>query len=572
MHNIMNLSPVCHFSLNHEGKIFACNQAFTKLTGKTENEINNKFIGENVFRVGRHLSLANMMLLHRGIVPPDFIHRIKTDAEGTWQTIEYSPDKSQFILSKSCLIVEDGMIIGAIQATICDDSIPDCSIFEDYVTLANNFPTGFVVEQNGKFALVNKVYASLLGYSPDELAGKEVKDFIAPSHRKQFEIHINLVKEGVKQFQKDWWPHVTKNKNIVWFEGTPRRIFWKGKAAVLSNIVDITDSVHGKETPYTSQNEISIINNIKDRYRLGELIGKSNAMRNLYERILKAAPKTASVVITGESGTGKELVARTIHSFSKRSDKAFIPVNCGAIPSELLESEFFGYKKGAFTGAYKDKLGYIDVANGGTLFLDEIADLPLNMQVKLLRFLDNKAFTPVGSVEIRSSDIRIITATNKSLKECVSDGTFREDLYFRLFIIPIEIPPLRNRKEDIPLLTEEFLRLYSDEGTQEFMPGHIIDSFLHYDWPGNVRELQNVINRYVSIGTIELQDKNFIFTEEYNDIEKGKSFKELIVDFEKHILLQTLKQFEGSYSKSSAALGISERTFFRKLAMYKSRH
>lgn len=284
----------------------------------------------------------------------------------------------------------------------------------------------------------------------------------------------------------------------------PRRVLWQGKPAVLSTLVDVTESYQRELASGTFSSvgldEGDIRCAVRDRYRLGKIVGKSPAIRAVYERVLKAVPKEASVLITGESGTGKEVVARTIHMLSPRSKGPFVPVNCGAIPSELLESEFFGYRKGAFTGAYANKQGLLDKANRGTLFLDEVAELPLNMQVKLLRFLDDKVFVPIGSTEERSSDIRIVAATNRDLRSCIDNGTMREDFFFRLFIIPIHLPPLRERKEDIPLLIEEFLYRASGGKDTPFIPGYVTDAFLRYDWPGNVRELQNTLQRYLAIG------------------------------------------------------------------------
>ena len=297
---------------------------------------------------------------------------------------------------------------------------------------------------------------------------------------------------------------------------------------------------------------------VRDRYRLGKIVGKSPAIRAVYERVLKAVPKEASVLITGESGTGKEVVARTIHMLSPRSKGPFVPVNCGAIPSELLESEFFGYRKGAFTGAYANKPGLLDKANRGTLFLDEVAEL-------LLRFLDDKVFVPIGSTEERSSDIRIVAATNRDLKACIENGTMREDFFFRLFIIPIHLPPLRERKEDIPLLMEEFLYRASGGKDTPFIPGYVTDAFLRYDWPGNVRELQNTLQRYLAIGTLDIPTSAAPKETEAPGVEAG-NLRELQRVYEQRLFEQALRLSGGNRAEAAKALGLPLRTFYRKLS------
>jgi len=216
---------------------------------------------------------------------------------------------------------------------------------------------------------------------------------------------------------------------------------------------------------------------IMNRYRFGQIIGKGPAMQKVYKLISKAAASDVNVVVYGESGTGKELVARAIHDMSDRRDRAFVPVNCRAIPHTLIESELFGYKKGAFTGANMDKHGYLDLAEGGTLFLDEVGELGVNMQVKLLRAIDGGGYFPVGSNKTKNSDFRIIAATNRNLRDQVNRGVIREEFFYRIHVIPITLPPLRDRKEDIPLLIDHFLQLYNNNGKGWLQsPGKIVEA------------------------------------------------------------------------------------------------
>ncbi|MBN1546634.1 MAG: sigma-54-dependent Fis family transcriptional regulator [Syntrophaceae bacterium] len=242
---------------------------------------------------------------------------------------------------------------------------------------------------------------------------------------------------------------------------------------------------------------------IEDTASFRGMIGKSREMQKVYATVKKVAGTLANVMILGESGTGKELVARAIHDSSSRAKMPFVVINCGGIPENLLESELFGYMKGAFTGAHTDKPGLFEVAHGGTLFLDEIAELPPLLQVKLLRAVQEKSFRRVGGTEDIKVDVRIISATNKNLEEKVKDGSFREDLYYRLNVIPINIPPLRSRQEDIPLLTKHLIHKYSVEFGKEIrnISSYAMELLMKYSFPGNIRELENIIERSIALET-----------------------------------------------------------------------
>ena len=244
------------------------------------------------------------------------------------------------------------------------------------------------------------------------------------------------------------------------------------------------------------------------------LLGKSCAMKETRKLIEKLAKSQAPVYICGESGTGKELAANQIHNLSSRSDKPFMPINCGAIPTELMESEFFGHTKGSFTGANKDKQGLFQAANGGTLFLDEVADLPLSMQVKLLRAIQEKAIRPVGAPKEEKIDVRIISATHKDLKQLVADGDFRQDLYYRINVIELSMPPLRKRNDDIILLVEFFLNKLSGHETHYQLSNEAIEALEAYSFPGNVRELENILERAVVLCDDQLIQANDLSLQE----------------------------------------------------------
>lgn len=315
---------------------------------------------------------------------------------------------------------------------------------------------------------------------------------------------------------------------------------------------------------------------MNERYRFGDLIGKSPEMQSVYEVILNASASNANIIIYGESGTGKELVAREIHRMSDRSAHGFIPVNCGAIPEQLMESEFFGYKKGAFTGAMEDKAGTLDLADEGTLFLDELGEIALGMQVKLLRAIEGNGYTPLGGKEIRTPDLRIIAATNRDLTNLITQGLMREDFFYRVHIIPIQLPPLRKRASDIPLLIEHFLAQY--HGTEVLPPitSSIMDAFQQYHWPGNIRELQNVLHRYVTMKKLDFPE-TFSLARSLPDIKKqrptmsapGRGLKSVVAEAEREHITQTLEEMKWHRGKTAKCLGINRRTLERKMSLHR---
>ncbi len=314
---------------------------------------------------------------------------------------------------------------------------------------------------------------------------------------------------------------------------------------------------------------------LADRFDFSKIVGKSRRMKELFENLSLIAPSDATILICGESGTGKELVANAIHQNSPRAQKPFIKVSCAALPETLLESELFGHERGAFTGALARKAGRFQLADGGTLFLDEVNVMSSTTQVKLLRVLQEREFEPLGSTKTIHVDIRLITATNKELEGEVKEGRFREDLFYRLNVVPIHLPPLRERKEDIPLLSEHFFRLYQEKNKKSvkgFLP-KTIDTLMRYDWPGNIRELENVIERAILLCRSE-----YITPKDLPPPLQGEEIEEhplisippgmTLEQVEREAIIQTLEETGGNRTQTAQILGISRKTLQNKLKEY----
>ncbi|MGD9247819.1 MAG: sigma-54-dependent Fis family transcriptional regulator [Desulfobacteraceae bacterium] len=353
-----------------------------------------------------------------------------------------------------------------------------------------------------------------------------------------------------------------------------------GSISLLAMVTDINDRKNAEQALRESeihllQENIILRTQIKERKKFGNIVGQSTAMQQVYEHILNAGATDATAILFGEPGTGKELVAQAIHDMSERRNKRFVPVHCGAIPENLIESEFFGYKKGAFSGALTDKPGYLEYADGGTLFLDEVGEISPHLQVKLLRVLEGGGYTPVGDNQNKTTDVRIIAATNRDLQLLVKNGLMREDFFYRIHILPIHLPPLRERKGDLQLLIQHFMELYAGKRNVPPLTAKLMEKLYHYDWPGNVRELQNVIIRYCNQKSIDLigaspgpeapPDQM-----SYPDATGigPRNLNEMLAKYEKLLILTTLNQNQWHRQKVAAALSIDRKTLFNKMKRY----
>ena len=329
-----------------------------------------------------------------------------------------------------------------------------------------------------------------------------------------------------------------------------------------------------------ARDNVALRDEIKGRYKLDRLLGKSPAMQRVFDVLRKVASTRTSVLLVGESGTGKELAARALHELSPRTDQPFVAVNCGAIPETLLESELFGHVRGSFTGASSDKQGLFEAANNGTLLLDEVADLPVPMQVKLLRVLQERKVKPVGGVAEREVDVRIVAATNRDLEAEVEKAAFRQDLYYRLNVIQIRLPPLRERREDLPLLVEHFVRKFSAEHGRPVLAAmpEVMSALMTYHFPGNVRELENMIERAVTLATSDLLGidafPNLVdlhgMTPSSNAFDHmpidGLDLERHLEDYERTILIKALEQTGGNRTEAARLLHVSFRSMRYRLS------
>ncbi len=471
-----------------------------------------------------------------------------------------------------------------------------------YHIFAERMTEAVMLFRNSEILFVNKAFVSMFDEDKEgDIVGRPPVELVADTYQVYFRELYEALEAGMcneRYFQARW---VTRGNREFWVEGRGNRIMWKGKPSILMTARDVTETKlkeisMQEEADYLRRENVNLRSSIKDRYRFGDIIGKSPAMQKVYELILNAAASTANVIIYGESGTGKELVARAIHDMSSRASNPFVPVNCGAIPENLLEAEFFGHKKGAFTGALADKPGYLDLADGGTLFLDEVGELDPTMQVKLLRAIEGGGYTPVGSNITRHSDFRVIAATHRNLLERSRKGLMREDFFFRIHIIPITLPSLRQRKDDIPLLVEHFLRVYSPDGTIPAMPGRVMEQLIGYDWPGNVRELQNVVQRYLTVNRLDFLTPEAmspgnggakpatdsetrgdpggvtapgrvarVVEEAGESTGGGVDLKDATESLERKVIKEALDAHRWNKSRTAESLGVSRKTLFRKM-------
>jgi PAS domain S-box-containing protein len=444
-------------------------------------------------------------------------------------------------------------------------------------TLMNNLPGmayRIVKDDNSwRVEFVSEGCRQIFGLDPSHFTGRnvlELKRLIHPDDVGQVVDKVLSAVAEMKSFS-DEYRILSANDETKWVFDKAEAVLrhTDGSVSIEGFLADFT--VYKKMEEKLKNENLVLRSTMRDRYRFQGIIGRCQAMQDVFELILKAATTEDNVFVSGESGTGKELVAQAIHKLSDRKDKSFVAVNCAAIPENLIESEFFGMSKGAFTGANADKKGYLEAAEGGTLFLDEIGDISPSLQVKLLRAIDGGGFSPVGSRRIVHPNIRIIAASNKDLEKLVDSGHMRQDFFFRIHVIPIHLPPLRERGDDIFMLINHFLKLYSASESITTFSREDLEMLRNHPWPGNVRELQNVLRRYIALKSLRFMKIPNIQRVEplppANAIRRidADTLKDVSAQFEKKIIQDTLDQAKWNKTQAARLLGVSRKTLFRKM-------
>ncbi|MCF8029584.1 MAG: sigma 54-interacting transcriptional regulator [Desulfohalobiaceae bacterium] len=418
----------------------------------------------------------------------------------------------------------------------------------------------FTVDESWRVTYFNRAAERITGVSREEAIGRPCYEVFSSSMCE----HDCALEKTLSTSE----PMINKSCFIIDSEGN--RIPISVSTAVLRNA---QGEITGGAETFRDLSEVEQLRReLRGESHLGDMVSRSPRMRRIFNVLPTIAQSDSSVLIQGETGTGKELLAKAIHSLSHRSEGPFLAVNCGALPAELLESELFGYVRGAFTGADRDKPGRFAVARGGTLFLDEIGEIAPSVQIKLLRVLQEKAFEPLGSNKSVSADVRIITASNRDLEQLVREGGFRSDLFYRINVIRLDLPPLRERKEDIPLLVEQFIQRFNQLQNKS-IPGirsEALSLLGAHDWPGNIRELENVIER----AFVLCPDGQFIETahlpEEFHAAdasrsEKGGDIRSSRRISESQAILRALANTNGNRSAAARELGIHKSTLYRKI-------
>lgn len=454
---------------------------------------------------------------------------------------------------------------------VCEHT-DDLTKFLDYIKVGV-----FVADGEGNVLLLNQESEKTGGMQKEQLIGKNMVDLIEEGY-----VEESTVTEAIKTGEENNLIQKLGDGGQVYITGAP--VFDQNQMSmVICTERDITETIElrklleeNREMTTKYKKELESLKKIKIYHETG-IITNSYAFRSVIDRAIRISGNNATVLITGESGTGKEMIANLIVENSMRADKPFIKVNCAAIPENLLESEFFGYEEGSFTGASKSgKIGFFESANTGTLFLDEIGELPISLQAKLLRVLQEKVVTPIGATEETEIDVRIIAATNKDLQKAIQEDEFREDLYYRLNVFPLEIPPLRARKEDIKQLVQHFISYFNSVyKTQKTIKNDAISALEEHDWPGNVRELRNAVERLVLetedfvINKFQVQKQITNKTKFVSEIDNEHSLFDLLEDYEEEIITDLMNQYD-SVSKVASILKVNKSTISRKWRKYNS--
>jgi len=489
-----------------------------------------------------------------------------------------------FLSNRSPIFNQDGVLVGAIGV------FQDISELEQVLLalkkekeltrelqdiIESSYDGIWITDGKGYTLHLNSSYERISGIKKEEVLGRHMQELVDEGYfSDSVTLHVLKKKERVTIMHE-----IRRTGKRVLITGNPIFNEHGEIERVVTNVRDITELLMLKQELEDKEREAARYQNELVHLRAGhvekDVVVESQQMRQIYDLATWVGQVDSTVLILGESGVGKEVVARTIVRSSERRDEAFIKVNCGAIPESLLESELFGYEKGSFTGAdRKGKLGMFELAHQGTLLLDEVAEIPLNLQVKLLRAIQEQEIMRVGGTKPVKLDVRLIAASNKDLETLVKSGQFREDLYYRLNVIPIVVPPLRERPEDIPPLIEHFLCKYNDRyKMQKTIKPEVVERLLHYNWPGNVRELQNIVERMlvltreqvVGLHNLPLQIKPLVDEERrfFVEVPEVIPLKDALFQVEKKLILRAIQKY-GTTRRAAEALGVDQSTVVRK--------
>ncbi|WP_027363891.1 sigma-54-dependent Fis family transcriptional regulator [Desulfotruncus alcoholivorax] len=554
-------------AINKDGIISLYNRAAEKITRRPKS-----------YAMGRHLS---EVIIPQGLL--DFVNNGKEQTECKL-TVAFKNDNRTYLTNRNS-IRENGKIVGAVAIFQDISELEQISEELDSVKQLNrkleliiesSYDGILLTDRDGTIIKANRAHERITGIPSAQIQGAQMTELI-----KMGVYSHSIIDEVIKAGESV--TRVENNHYLV--TGNPVRDLDGKITRVVVNIRDLTELNNLKE-------QLEYTRELSERYQ-GELVQlrsklntpqdgivyNSPKMREIIEATSRLATVDSTVLILGESGVGKEVIAKLIHNESKRQNGPFITVNCGAIPENLLESELFGYERGAFTGANREgKAGMFELANNGTLFLDEIGDLPLGFQVKLLRVLQEREVLRVGGSKPRPINVRILAATNRNLEEMLEEGEFREDLYFRINVVPLTIPPLRERKEDIIPLVQSFKKKYELKYSfNKNINARVYDIFLNYHWPGNVRELDNMIERLMvttqgpEVGVEDLPSylfENHIRTEPEICVRGVMPMKNAVIQLERQLLHNAIKEY-GSANKAARALKVNQSTVVRKLSRLK---
>ncbi|MDC3413768.1 sigma 54-interacting transcriptional regulator [Aquibacillus sp. 3ASR75-11] len=440
-------------------------------------------------------------------------------------------------------------------------------IFE--TVFENAYHCFVVVDGQGLITYMNNTYCEFLGVDKKDVIGKHVTDVIENT---RMHIVAHSGEEEIADLQYIRGNHMIANRipvrsggMVVGAVGTVLFRDTKEWMKMNSHIKDLLLELEHYRSQVKNQHGVI--------YSLHDLVGSSAQMNSLKNKIKKVSPGDVSILLRGESGTGKELFAHSIHHLSERNGKPFVKVNCAAIPEHLLESELFGYKEGAFTGAKKGgKLGKFQLADGGTIFLDEIGDMPLSAQVKILRVLQEGEVEALGAVESQKIDVRIITATNQPLEKLIEEDRFREDLFYRINVVQIQLPSLRDRPEDLRVLSKYILHKVTGRTGKRVIDfdSNVLERFMQYQWPGNIRELENVIESAVHLTNTEvIQVEDLPDQMHPNSYGQNRSLKEIVENTEKQAIERALKRVDGDKLEATKLLGIGKSSLYEKIKKYR---